>query len=347
MISIEFDGIAVEVPEGSSVKEALEALGFQITMFPSDPGIFMPCQTGGCWSCAVNIDGELWPACVSKVQQEMRIKTDASSLTPRRIVGGFMGHHVGGVGTPWWLKGDYIEVACFAAGCNFSCPQCQNWRFTYMSTGNPLTPEDAAEMMTVTKRQYEVDRMAISGGECTLNRRWLLQYLSHLKNLNPGAHLHVDTNGSILTDDYLDDLVEAGMTDIGIDLKALRISTFKEITGLFDEALASRYLETAWKAVEYLHRNHPQIFLGIGIPYNQKLISLEEIGEMGQRIAKIDPWIQVCALDYRPEFRRPDLARPSYHEMMRVHETLRGSGLESVICQTESGRIGPMGDLLT
>ena len=137
--------------------------------------------------------------------------------------------------------------------------------------------------------------MAVSGGECTLNRRWLLQFLSHLRNLNPGAHLHVDTNGSILTDDYLDDLVEAGMTDIGIDLKALRISTFKEITGLLDEALASRYLETAWKAVEYLHCNHPQVFLGIGIPYNKDLICLEEITEMGRRIAEIDTWLQVCA----------------------------------------------------
>jgi pyruvate formate lyase activating enzyme len=52
------------------------------------------------------------------------------------------------------------------------------------------------------------------------------------------------------------------MTDIGIDLKALRVSTFQEITGLVDEALARRYMETAWKAVKYLHDNHPQVFLG-------------------------------------------------------------------------------------
>ncbi len=164
MASIEVNGISVEVPEGSFVKEALEALGFEIAMFPSDEGVFMPCQTGGCLSCAVDIDGELRPACVSKVHEGMRIKMDASRLTPRRIVGGFMGHHVGGVGTPWWLKGDYIEVACFTAGCNFCCPQCQNWSFTYMSTGNPLTSNEAAELMTATRKQFGVDRMAISGG---------------------------------------------------------------------------------------------------------------------------------------------------------------------------------------
>jgi molybdenum cofactor biosynthesis enzyme MoaA len=36
----------------------------------------------------------------------------------------------------------------------------------------------------------------------------------------------VDTNGSILTYDYLDELVEAGMTDIGIDLKSLEDHTY-------------------------------------------------------------------------------------------------------------------------
>jgi pyruvate formate lyase activating enzyme len=256
-----------------------------------------------------------------------------------------MGHHVGGVGTPWWIKGDYIEVACFTAGCNFSCPQCQNWQFGYLGAGEPLTPGEVARVMTATRRRYAVDRIAISGGECTLNRPWLTQYLRYLKELNPGANLHVDTNGSILTDDYLDELVIKGMTDIGIDLKALKLNTFKEITGLVDDALASRYMKTAWEAVEYLNKNHPQIFLGIGIPYNKDLIDLEEIEEMGKRIAKIDPGLQVCALDYRPEFKRLEISRPTYSEMMIVHKVLRGTGLETAICQTAKGRIGPDGSL--
>jgi pyruvate formate lyase activating enzyme len=160
----------------------------------------------------------------------MKIKTNLGNSTPKRIVGGFIGHHIGGVGTPWWIKGDYIEVACFTAGCNFCCPQCQNWQFAYMSAGKLFTPLEAARKITATKKQYGVDRIAISGGECTLNRPWLVQYLRFLRELNPSARLHVDTNGSILTRDYLEDLVKAGMTDIGIDLKAIRSFTFQEIT---------------------------------------------------------------------------------------------------------------------
>jgi pyruvate formate lyase activating enzyme len=185
--------------------------------------------------------------------------------------------------------------------------------------------------------------MAISGGECTLNRPWLLDYLKELKRLNPdkNARLHVDTNGSILTSDYIDELAEAGMTDIGIDLKGLTIETFTRITGLENVALAERYKETAWEAVKYVHHNHQEVFLGIGIPYNRDLISVGEIRQMGERILSIDPAIQVCVLDYRPEFRRREILRPGYQEMEQVYTTLKEIGLKTVICQTAYGHIGP------
>ncbi len=346
-VSIDVDGIAAEVPEGAAVKDALQFLGHPIGRFPGDPGAFMPCHTSGCLACALDIDGKLAPACITPVRQGMRIKTELGGLIPRRLIGGFMAHRVGGVGTPWWLAKDgYLEAACFAAGCNLRCPQCQNWGFSFLGLGDPLTPKEAASIMTATGRRYDVNRLAISGGECTLNRRWLLQYLGHLRDLSPDARLHVDTNATILTEDYLDDLVLAGMTEIGIDLKALRPETFMEITGLSDEHLAKRYLKTSWKAVRHMLGKHPSVFLGIGIPYNRALVSIDEIMEIGREVADIDPWVQVCVLDYRPEYQRLDIVRPSFSEMKEVHSVLRASGLETVICQTSKGRIGPSGDIL-
>jgi len=408
MISIEVDSRAVKVAEGCTIKEALESLGFEIALHPAEKGLFMPCQTGGCWACAVDVDGSLAPACATSVSQGMRIMTgrermtvpsikegaddiekagapkepisscrSGSDLTPKRLVGGFLGHQAGGVGTPWWLKGGSIEVACFTAGCNLCCPQCQNWRFTYagsltsssfgfqssatsstsdsaaslpsppsQSLTTLLTPEQAARKMTAARRRFAVDRLAVSGGECTLNRPWLVEFLRLLRKMNPAAHLHVDTNGSILTRDYIDELAEAGMTDIGIDLKALRTATFMEICGLVDEPLAEMYLETAWRAVRYVHDSYPQIYLGVGIPYNSLLISLDEIIAMGRKIAEIDPWMQVCVLDLRPEFLRDDLIRPSFWDMMQVHYNLRDCGLLTVVCQTEKGKVGPSGRLV-
>jgi len=45
----------------------------------------------------------------------------------------------------------------------------------------------------------------------------------------------VDTNATILTRDYIDELVEAGVTDIGPDLKGCYPETFMRITGIEDK----------------------------------------------------------------------------------------------------------------
>ncbi|MEW6215321.1 MAG: radical SAM protein [Nitrospirota bacterium] len=308
--------------------------------------MFVPCEVGGCWSCAVEVDREVRPSCVTAVRDGMKINTSIpEDYVPRRIVHGWMGHAVGGVGTPWWLKGhEAIEVACFAAGCNLRCPQCQNWTTTYRGRGKTLTPGESALLMAEARKRYRVNRMAISGGESTLNRSWLVQYLKELKKLNPDkeARLHVDTNATILTRDYIDELIEAGMTDIGPDLKGLYPETFMRITGIEDKGLAERYQETAWKATEYIINNYREkVFIGIGIPYNKKFISIQEIVEMGKRIAKIDPTVQVCVLDYRPEFRAMNITKPSSEDMFLVWKELKETGLKTVICQTDFGHIGP------
>ena len=344
-VAIYVNGNETVVPERIPVKEALNLAGYPAARMPEEEGIFSPCEVGACFSCAVEIDGAIKPACITGVEDGMRIGTSIPKhYVPKRIVGGFMGHTVGGVGTPCNLKDrGYIEVACFAGGCNLMCPQCQNWRMTYGGKGNPLSPEEAARRMTETRQQFGVNRMAISGGECTLNRHWLIHYMNELKGLNPDsrARFHVDTNGSLLGPDYIDELVEAGMTDIGIDLKGIEASTFQHITGLKDRILAQRYLDNAWAAVGYIRDHYEdRLFLGVGIPYNKDLISIEEIEKMGKRICATDATVQVCVLDYRAEF-RSHIERPSVQEMMKVLNALKDTGLKTVLCQTLYGHIGP------
>jgi pyruvate formate lyase activating enzyme len=282
----------------------------------------------------------------------MKIQKEVShTISPLRIVHGFQGHPVGGAGTPWNLKtfGRNIEVACFSAGCNLRCPQCQNWTTTYCGKGVYLTPEEAVLSLTRVREREEVDRMAISGGESTLNRPWLIQFLNILRKLNPDkeARLHVDTNGTLLTNEYVDELFRAGMTDVGIDLKAIDVETYCRITGSENREKASHYPRTSWEAVRYISQNYKdRLFLGVGIPYNRDLISMEEVERIGKEISDIDPNPQVCVLDYRPEFRRgliegKVIQRLSYQEMVEVCHLLRGTGLSTVLCQTPFGHIGP------
>jgi pyruvate formate lyase activating enzyme len=116
-----------------------------------------------------------------------------------------------------------------------------------------------------------------------------------------------------------------------------------KITGVFDKRLAERYLRNEWSITRYiLDCYYPEkVFLGIGIPYNPKLVTLEEIREMGEKIAGMNPEVQVCLLDYFPAFRRTDMNRPSVMEMRKAREALIAAGLKTVLAQTMIGHIGP------
>ena len=348
-VRIRVDGEDFVVPERVTVKRALELLGLEFGEFPGGTEIFAPCGTGSCFACAMVIDGEVRPACVTAVHDGMVISLDLpGGYVPLRRVSGFQPHSVGGVGTPWWVKKsgrNWIEVACFAHGCNLRCPQCQNYTVTYGNVAPALSPLEAAATLTAQRRKYGVDRIAISGGEPTLNRAWLIRFFEELRRLNSDdrARLHLDTNATILTREFVDRLVEAGMTDVGPDLKGLRTDTFMRIGGIVDGKLARRYLENAWSVTEYvIDRYFPEpLFVGVGIPYNRYLITLEEVREMGEKIASVNPEVQVCLLDYFPTFRRLGMEKPSVAEMGRAREMLVETGLKTVLAQTTIGYLGP------
>lgn len=340
-----------EIMASGAVKDALETSGIKLSKFPDFAGeikdqIFMPCGCGGCWACLVLVNKKPVPSCIMPLKEGMKIETHVppEKYPVFRVISGFGAHDVGGVGTPYWLKDTEgpIEAVGFTHGCNLRCPQCQNFPMAFTAGGYLLDADKTAKILLDLKKVHNVDRVVISGGESTLNRNWLVEVIKTVKNKDKDVHFHVDTNGTILTYDYIDELVDAGMTDIGIDLKSLNVSTYMEITGLDDKKLAEKYLKTSWDAVKYIIDNYiDKIFLGIGIPYNKALISKEEVKEIGNMIFNMKPDIQVCVLDYRPEFRRKDLIKPSLEEMILIKEVLNSTGLETVVVQTSKGHFGP------
>jgi len=347
-ITILVDGAQIQVYNGTTLKSALESMGIVFCKYPDEGKIFAPCGVGGCYSCLVLVDGEPRRTCVSPVRKGMKVQTVVpESITPLRIVHGPEPHTMGGKATPWWLKGNrYIEVALWTSGCCYACPQCQNYEVTYDGRSRPVTPAQAAKVLTLQRQSFGVDRMAISGGEPTLNRRWLIAFFKELKRLNQdkATRLHLDSNGAILTKDYVDELIlEAGVTDLGIEPKAVKLETFMGITGIDDKPLAEKYLRASWEAMKYAVDNYrDRVFLGVGLPYNKALIALDEVREFGLRLANIDPDVQLCVLDYFPTFRRLDLERPSVEEMLKVKQVLEDeAGLRTVVIQTSVGHIGP------
>ncbi|MCD6357304.1 MAG: (2Fe-2S)-binding protein [Thermoproteales archaeon] len=84
-VTIYVDGVAHRVPDGVTVARALESIGYSFREPGHEPSL--ACRTGGCWSCALVIDGELERTCITPVRDGMRISTDLAGVTPRRARG--------------------------------------------------------------------------------------------------------------------------------------------------------------------------------------------------------------------------------------------------------------------
>ncbi|MGB9837974.1 radical SAM protein [Methanothermobacter sp.] len=328
-----------DVRATGTVGDALEAAGIRVSGIPGEGEVFSPCGTGGCWACAVSANGMSLQSCVTPLEEGMVIETIPEP--PLRYVGNFGPHTAGGVGTPLSERGEGpVEVVCFAHGCNLRCPQCQNSQVAFTRGVTLLDPEETAMMLLGVESIYRTGTVTFSGGECTLNRSWLSGSVRRVRELDGGINIHVDTNGTVLTPPYIDELAEAGMNRIGIDIKGRRLKTFMGITGLSDPEKARVYLENSWNAFSYISEEHHGIFMGLGVPYNSALISTREIAEMASEIVSVSADVQVTLLDYRPEFRLKDIQRPSVPEMLEVRDLMLDEGLRRVIVQTSSGFIG-------
>ncbi|MCS7125741.1 MAG: radical SAM protein [Aigarchaeota archaeon] len=342
-VNIWINGVKYLVPYPSTLKQALESVGIVFSK-PGSYKLSSPCNLGGCWACSVIVDGKLERTCVTPVREGLSLKLDVEEAEPLRIVHGPQPHRVGGKGTPWWEVGiGYVEAAIWVAGCNLRCPQCQNYHVTYDNVTDPVTPKEAARIITLCSRRYDTRGIAISGGEPTLNRRWLIKFFEEAKKLNPDKRLHLDSNGTIITEEYVDELVEAGCNNIGIEPKASRLETYMKITGIGDRELARSYHENSWNIIKYiLDRYSERVYLGVGFAYNREWMTLDEVEEIGDKVASIDRELQVTVLDYFPSFRRRTLSRPSVEEMLNLKRILEDRGLRTVIVQTSIGHFGPV-----
>ena len=222
------------------------------------------------------------------VRSGMRVETSVEDRDPVRIEHGPELHLVGGKATPWWEVDykHYVEAAIWVAGCNLRCPQCRNSAVTYDNAGRPLTPLEVAKKIISLHVLYRTRGLAISGGEPTINRRRPVGFFKYLRRMaKPRTRRHLDSNGTVLTRDCIDELVDAGCNNTGVESKCVCLETYIEITGLKDLDLAREYLDTVWKAIEYIDEYYrDEVYLGIGLVYNPALVTIDEIAEAGRRI---------------------------------------------------------------
>lgn len=280
------------------------------------------CQTGGCWSCSVLIDGVLTRSCVTALRSGMHISTnqkDVGHAPPRRVV-------------TLMRPAPHGHPSIFTHGCNYRCDLCHNWHLTFSSTATAYTPVQTVAQL---KLHPEAERwIGISGGEPTLSRKWLVETIGLLRQAAPESRIQLDTNASVLTPDYIDELVDAGITDISPDLKAFRIETFMKISGVRNRDLARQYMQTAWKAIEYLISKYSeQIFMAVSIPCHPRIHSRGELEEMATALAALNSEIPVTLTELQPAFRNRDMPVLNRQIMEQAARYLADKGLNRVIIQ--------------
>ena len=323
-VEIRVDGESHSVPGKIGLAGALATVGVK-----GDERFC--CGTGGCGACVVIVDGRLTRPCCTGVTQGMEIVTDREAieaLPPLRVVTFFPGHL-------------HASMSMFTHGCNYACDFCHNWELTFSSSDRALTPEQAAQVTDQMIQQMAKmqqgrapagpggnQRTGISGGEPTLNRRWLVEYISRLKATTPEVRIQLDTNASVLTPDYVDELFAAGMTDISPDLKGLTLETFRRITGVADPELATQYLDTSWQAVEYILSEYAdRLHVAVAVPYHPEFITGDEVLAMTQKLAAMKKDLDVNLIVYQPAFRRGDASRADDAQVEEVVEAMKSTGL--------------------
>lgn len=322
-INFTVDGKSYTTQGPVSVLEALRELG-RVTDEPgSKAGSIQPhCSTGGCWNCTVLIDGVLDRSCVTPLREKMEIITTPEILQqakPKRTV-------------TLMRPAPHYHPSVFTHGCNYHCDLCHNWNLTFSSSRSAIHPKEA-----VTKLDLDPERdfwVGISGGEPTLNRTWLTELVKALHNAVPDSRIQLDTNASLLTPDYIDELVSAGITDISPDLKALRLDTFIKACGTRSEKIARQYLETSWNAVRYLNDTYSKkIFMAVSLPCHPRIHSKAEIEDIGRSIAEINPEMPVTLIEYQPAFQLRDWPFLNPKIMEQAQKILESAGLHKVIIQ--------------
>ena len=340
-IKLTVDGKDVEVPKQITILAALENLGYTISHHPKQEGqIFAPCEMGGCGACSVIVDGKLQPSCITPVKEGMEIITEPAQIVSRepiRLANNFEAYQGGIIGAPEIRTQEFTEFTFFAQGCNLRCPACHNWHITFSTTGKYLTPRQAAAIMERGRKHYNVSKVAVSGGEITLNRPWMIQFVREFRAIceNYETRFQLDTNASMLTPDYIDELYASGISDISPDVKGLYPETYMKITGLDDPELARLCVETTWQAVEYLLKNYSRkMFIVLAIPYHEQFINMEEMRAIAQKIYELNPETCISLIDYMPAFRCRDLPLTDPEEMEKVHQLFLDAGLHKVLWQT-------------
>jgi len=170
--------------------------------------------------------------------------------------------------------------------CNFECKGCfspvRDIKGEKMSVDELVRLVKKASLDYYQKLPQEI---IITGGEPTLNRSYLVDLVSKLNF----SDVIIETNGYLLDEKYLDELVKAGLCEVMLDLKAYDRDLHRWYTGFSNDHIL--------KNVSVIHK---KVRLVIKTVYIPSIIERSEIESIARFISNIDPEIEYRINDFKP-----------------------------------------------
>ena len=172
------------------------------------------------------------------------------------------------------VKRAYINLA----GCNFRCRGC--FAIARDNVGWNFSVDKLLRVFTRGCKHvwgYDVaDQVVVTGGEPTLNRKFLLKLIERLKRLGV-PKIELSTNGYMLDRDYIGSLKSAGVDLVKIDVKAYTGSVHEWYTGKDNVRVL--------KAVRLLYESGIEFYVRtIMIP---EVVGVDEIARIAKFLASI------------------------------------------------------------
>lgn len=224
-----------------------------------------------------------------------------------------------------FVDGPGNRTAIFLQGCNFNCLYCHNPETIDQCN---ISTDPKAKVMTVGQVIDEIKKVkpfisgiTVSGGECTLQPKFLTELFKEVKKL--GLTTFIDTNGYIPLKNMKDllDVTDKAM----VDIKSFDNEEHQMLTGKGNATILEnvRFLASIDKLFELRTVIVPEV-----------LDNHRNVDGVSKLISELNPQIRYKIIKYRSLGVREDMIdsySPSDEMMEELYELAKSNGLEDVV----------------
>jgi pyruvate formate lyase activating enzyme len=220
----------------------------------------------------------------------------------------------------------YHNLAVFFHACSFNCLFCQNWSYRQRA----LTSERSSVGALVADVDEKTACICYFGGDPTPQMPFSIRAAKRARMKSNGKILRLcwETNGSMnvrLLDKIMDLAVISGGC-VKFDLKAWDDSVHRALTGVTNRQTLANFKRAAQAAGQ---RSEPPALIAstLLVP---GYVDVEEVANLAQFIASVDPDIPYALLAFQPQFYLADLPLGTEAYAEKCFHASKAAGLNNV-----------------